>query len=128
VLHVQEQRPWRWGWSHRRVSTNELLNLGTNGTVLTVNALTIYTTNYTKGGTYTTHNKRNGYGNPGANVTGDGAIYLVTPPVAAGADRGDPGEALQTRSDREEPRLGVSRDQVQSTRFCDCGAQIRSVL
>jgi len=56
-------------------SANELLNLGTNGTVLTVNAFTVNGTVYTKGGLYTTNNW-NGYTPVPANVSGDGAILL----------------------------------------------------
>ena len=57
-------------------STNEPLNLGTNGTVLEVQALTVNGTPYTRGGFYTTNNW-NGYSPTPANVTGAGAILLV---------------------------------------------------
>jgi len=53
---------------------NEPLNLGTNGTVLTLNSMTITNITYTKGGLYTTNNW-NGFTKP-ANVTGAGAIEI----------------------------------------------------
>ena len=59
------------------VTANEPLNLGTNGTVLTLNTMTITNTTYTKGGLYTTNNW-NGFTKP-TNVTGDGAILLLQP-------------------------------------------------
>ena len=57
------------------VSANEPLNLGTNGTVLTVQALTVNTTAYTRGGLYTTNNW-NGFATP-ANATGAGPVELT---------------------------------------------------
>jgi len=53
---------------------NEPLNLGTNGTVLTLNSMTITNITYTKGGLYTTNNW-NGYSKP-TNVSGAGAIEI----------------------------------------------------
>jgi len=59
-------------------TANEPLNLGTNGTVLTLGqAMTINTITYTKGGLYTTNNW-NGFTKP-TNVTGAGALLLHTP-------------------------------------------------
>ena len=55
--------------------TTEPLNLGTNGTVLTVESLTINGTTYTKGGLYTT-NDWNGFAPAPANVTGAGEIFI----------------------------------------------------
>jgi len=62
-------------------STNEPLNLGTNGTVLTVKGdLRFASTVYTKGGLYTLENLWNGQpGGVPANVTGTGAIELWRP-------------------------------------------------
>jgi hypothetical protein len=59
-------------------STNEALYLGTNSTVLEVNALNVKGTAYTRGGLYTTNNW-NGYTPVPANVTGAGAILLQRP-------------------------------------------------
>jgi hypothetical protein len=56
-------------------STNESLDLGANGTVLTVSALRVNGANYTRGGLYTTNNW-NQYTPAPANVTGAGAILL----------------------------------------------------
>jgi len=58
------------------VSTADLLNLGTSNTVLTVSALSVNGTNYTRQGFYVTNNW-NGYTPVPANVTGAGAISLT---------------------------------------------------
>jgi hypothetical protein len=58
------------------VSTNELLNLGTSNTVLTVKALNVNGINYTRQGFYMTNNW-NDYTPLPVNVTGAGAISLI---------------------------------------------------
>jgi hypothetical protein len=58
------------------VSVNELLNLGTSNTVLTVKALNVNGTNYTRQGFYMTNNW-NDYTPLPVNVTGAGAISLI---------------------------------------------------
>jgi hypothetical protein len=58
------------------VSTNELLNLGTSNTVLTVKALNVNGTNYTRQGFYMTNNW-NDYTPVPVNVTGAGSISLI---------------------------------------------------
>jgi len=60
-------------------STSETVNLGDAGDRLTVNAMTINGTAYTRAGAYTVANDWQSFGLP-ANVSGDGELFLYVPP------------------------------------------------